>query len=117
LSDPSGNYSSFLQKRKISLGSNIEVLTGIHSFCRVLEKSDLFLRITTTDGDSLSVKEALSLDVRVLASNVVKRPNGVCLFSDSFLSLESEIIQCIKKTEKYHFQDSALEDLLTLYNS
>jgi glycosyltransferase involved in cell wall biosynthesis len=46
----------------------------------VLPRADLLLRPTTTDGDSLSLREALFLGCRVLASDAVARPAGVALF-------------------------------------
>jgi glycosyltransferase involved in cell wall biosynthesis len=42
---------------------------------------DLFVRPTRADGDSISVREALGLGVRVLASDVGQRPPGVVRFS------------------------------------
>ncbi len=39
--------------------------------------SDLFVRPTSSDGDSVSVREALSLGTPTLASDAVKRPEGV----------------------------------------
>lgn len=41
---------------------------------------DLFLRLTTTDGDSVSVREALYFGCGVLASDVVPRPDGVVVY-------------------------------------
>ena len=42
--------------------------------------SDLYLRATTTDGDSLSVREAISSGVPVIASDAALRPEGTLLF-------------------------------------
>jgi len=39
--------------------------------------ADLYLRTTTTDGDSLSIREALLAGLRVVASDVAPRPSGV----------------------------------------
>ena len=64
----------------------------------LLQKTTLFLRITTTDGDSISVREALSFGSAVLASNVVERPNGVILVDyDDIASIRREIIRHIGK--------------------
>jgi glycosyltransferase involved in cell wall biosynthesis len=41
---------------------------------------DVFLRPTIEDGDSISVREALSLGVPVVASRVGMRPSGAILF-------------------------------------
>jgi glycosyltransferase involved in cell wall biosynthesis len=50
------------------------------NFAPVLAASDLFLRPTNTDGDALSIREAIHLNVPVLASNCVIRPEGTRLF-------------------------------------
>ncbi|QSR32851.1 hypothetical protein CFI00_20580 [Nocardioides sp. S5] len=46
-----------------------------------LERHDVLLRATTTDGDAMVVREALDLGLRVVASDVVPRPAGVELCS------------------------------------
>ena len=50
------------------------------SFVRLLQECDLVLRTTNTDGDAVSIREALHFGKPVLASDVVKRPDGVVLF-------------------------------------
>lgn len=50
------------------------------SFIRLVEKSDIVLRTTNTDGDAISVREALYLGKTVIASDVVARPDGTVLF-------------------------------------
>lgn len=52
-----------------------------HDTCLALmARSDVFVRPTLQDGDSISVREALSLGVPVVASRVGTRPDGVVLF-------------------------------------
>jgi glycogen(starch) synthase len=46
----------------------------------VIAACDLFVRPTLADGDALSVREALALGRRVLASDAVARPDGVARF-------------------------------------
>src|SRR5690606_30076837 len=46
----------------------------------VMRLGDAFVRPTRADGDSISVREALGLGVRVVASDVGNRPAGVALF-------------------------------------
>ncbi len=46
----------------------------------MLEASDVFVRPTRADGDSVSVREALALGCRVVASEVGHRPPGCLLF-------------------------------------
>jgi len=52
-----------------------------HSLCiALMSRSDVFVRATYSDGDSISVREAVALGVPVVASNVGARPPGVALF-------------------------------------
>jgi len=58
-----------------------------HETClAVMSKSDVFVRPTLRDGDSVSVREALSLGVRVVASRTGTRPEGAILFSPKNLT-------------------------------
>lgn len=72
-SDPSGYYS----KQWKSKYHNCIFINETHDFISVIKQSDCLLRYTTTDGDSLSVKEALYIGVPVIASDCVERPSGV----------------------------------------
>lgn len=80
VSDPSASYSHKINKEKINIPENVYFITGNHDFNAVLQLCDAFLRTTSTDGDSLSVREALYLGKSVLASDVVDRPLGVILY-------------------------------------
>lgn len=44
------------------------------------EKIDVYVRPTSTDGDSVAVREVLDLGVQVVASNVCLRPEGTILY-------------------------------------
>jgi glycosyltransferase involved in cell wall biosynthesis len=46
----------------------------------LLSQCDVFIRPTTHDGDSISVREALTLGVPCVASDVCARPEGTYLF-------------------------------------
>jgi glycogen(starch) synthase len=46
----------------------------------LMSRSDVFLRPTLEDGDSISVREAISLGVPVVASRTGARPAGAILF-------------------------------------
>jgi glycosyltransferase involved in cell wall biosynthesis len=64
------------------LEDNILLLGDVdHDACLAsMSASDVFLRPTLEDGDSISVREALSLGIPVVASRVGTRPAGVILF-------------------------------------
>ena len=90
LSDPSSNYLKYLKSQNIIIPKNVFIIDESHDFNAVLRECDAFIRYTTTDGDSISVKEALSLKRQVIASGVVSRPKGVTVVND-LDSLKAEI--------------------------
>ncbi|QSQ15130.1 glycosyltransferase family 4 protein [Myxococcus landrumensis] len=62
----------------------------------LLVRSDAFLRPTTHDGDSISVREALTLAVPCVASDVCERPEGTWVFqSGDAASLAARILQAV----------------------
>lgn len=78
VSDPSGNYKKFVQsKYPEALNEKVLFISENHSFSALLSMVDVFIRNTTTDGDSLSIHEALHLGKMVWASDCVTRPVGV----------------------------------------
>jgi glycogen synthase len=80
----SGEQEPEARKRVRDFGlENHMLLVGdvIHAQCLALmSRTDLFLRTTWYDADSISVREALALGVPVVASRVGSRPKGVILF-------------------------------------
>ena len=59
------------------------LLTGDleHDVClRIMSRSDVFVRPTRADGDSISVREAIGVGVPVVASRAGTRPEGTMLF-------------------------------------
>lgn len=60
---------------------NVLIVSGDYDLLSVLAASQsILLRTTSTDGDSLSVREALELDRPVIASNAVERPLGALTY-------------------------------------
>jgi glycogen(starch) synthase len=52
-----------------------------HDAClAVIARSDIFIRPTLSDGDAISVREAIALGTPVVASDVVSRPKGTFCF-------------------------------------
>lgn len=77
------------QEYFISLKSRLErsglsglvyFLIGQQELWPLLKNVDLFVRPTRSDGESVSVQEALYFKVPVVASNACKRPDGVVVF-------------------------------------
>lgn len=52
------------------------------SFIRLMQQSDIIIRPTNTDGDSLTVREALLLNKPIIASDIVHRPDGTIIFKN-----------------------------------
>lgn len=78
---------------------NFILLTNNTPIWPLFESSSLFLRITTTDGDSVSLKEALFFDCPVLATDVVTRPDGTNLFNLKHDDLTIEISKFLSGNE------------------
>lgn len=72
---------------ELGLESNVKLCGNLgHEEClAAIGRSTLFLRPTHYDGDSLSVREALALGVRVVASATDFRPDGVILYQPGVL--------------------------------
>lgn len=63
------------------LGARFLFAIGNHfSFVPFLEYADIFVRATNTDGDALTLREALHYGVPSVASDVCYRPEGTILF-------------------------------------
>lgn len=94
VSDPSGNlYNKY---KTLSEKKNILFLSEPHPFVEVIKLSDVFIRSTTSDGDSLSVKEALYFNKKVIASDCVDRPNGCIIYkTNDIISFE----MCLENNE------------------
>jgi len=93
------------------------------SFVKVIEQSDLVLRPTITDGDALTIREALFLGVPVIASDVVVRPANTILFqnrnqNDLFLKVISTLdhLDDVKKSLKNSVINDYLQFYKELYN-
>lgn len=65
---------------ELGLAENFLLINERLSFVKLIEKTDIVLRPTNTDGDALTVREALFLGKPVVASDVVERPLGTILF-------------------------------------
>ncbi|WP_159818028.1 hypothetical protein [Colwellia sp. 20A7] len=70
------------------------ILTGQHQLWPVFKKKPTCLRLTPTDGDSVSVREALYFSCLTIASNSIARPKGCVSYEyDSFEDLKRVLIE------------------------
>ena len=116
ISDPSGNY----KKRYPEKLPNIYFIEYPHNYFELLKHISVFIRYTTTDGDSLSVKEALFLNRKVVCTDVVDRPSGVALCKlydpNSFIEALTMPQRNIESSTNGILKNSAI-DILELYKS
>lgn len=114
ISDPSGRNEMLLKEKALKISSNIIVISTVHDFNSIIKLSDVMIRFTTTDGDSLSVKEALSQGKPVIATNVVDRPKEVYLVDDNIQSLEKLILNTTSWNHP-DFREDGFDQLLQIY--
>lgn len=82
----------------------------------LLAQVDLFIRPTRADGDALSVREALALGCRVVASDAVARPQGTALFrSGDSASLAREAGRALARPPDLPAHEDHLAPVLHLY--
>lgn len=88
----------------------------------LFSKAQMYIRPTKTDGDSLSVREALACGCPVLASNVSKRPEGTVLYDGSIDDMEAKAIKTLSSpNDSKHlvvdFYNNLIEFYDQVYNS
>lgn len=89
-----------------------------HESClAVIARSDVFVRPTFSDGDAISVREALALGTPVVASDVVPRPAGTLCFTTGDardLALKLESLLCRPDPLRYPLLEPAENGVLRL---
>jgi len=119
-------YLAGIRRRARELGVEGRLLlnTVPAPFYPVIKRSTLLVRPTNTDGDALSIREALHAGVPVLTSDVVRRPEGCRLFANRSLDdLEAVTRRMLgdplgERSRLRELPDaSGLEPLLALYRS
>ncbi len=110
IADPSSSYKNIYN----NLPNNIYIIGEPVSFIEILKLSDCFIRNSSTDGDSLSIHEALQYHTPVIASDIVDRPSEVLLmkYSDQY-SLEDNLKYIHKKSvsTKKNIENNPIIDL------
>jgi len=89
-----------------------------HDACLALiSRSDVYVRPTLSDGDSISVREALALGVPVVASRVGTRPAGAILFEPGDLTDLLSKIDSALAVEKVSpaFDTGYMDRLMEIY--
>lgn len=118
-----GSGEQFVQAtqrvRDAGLEKDVLLLGDVnHDTCLdLMSRSQIFLRPTFQDGDSISVREALALGVPVVASRVGSRPPGTILFHPGDLQdllSKVELAWAMEPGDRV-VADNSLDHLLELY--
>jgi glycosyltransferase involved in cell wall biosynthesis len=92
-----GDRAAFHElQRRISekgIGDNFLFQTRPCQFYPVLMKSDIFVRPTNTDGDAVSLREALYFQKPSVASDAAPRPEGTVIFRSRDVA---DFTKCVK---------------------
>ncbi len=124
VNDPA--YMEGIRRRARDLGVEERLLihTDHAPFYPVIQRSTMLLRPTSSDGDALSIREALSAGVPVVTSDVVHRPPGCRLFINRDLDSLEAVVRSVlgdlpaERARVASLPDaSGLEPLLELYRS
>lgn len=75
----------YTQIKNLNLQKNFLIIHDSVPFYPAIIKSDIFLRPTLTDGDAVSIREALHFKTPVITSDAVERPEGCVLFKKGSL--------------------------------
>lgn len=113
ISDPSADYRKKYESQQFA---NIIFISEPHSFYAVIMESDVVLRATSTDGDSISVKEALYAKKVVIATDCVDRPEGVIPFE---YNNSASFANALKDSENHSvssFSENTVDEMISLYN-
>ncbi len=103
-------FNNFIKRRnQLGLEDHFYLITeDLPELYPIIIESDLFVRPTNTDGNAVSIKEAIWFETPVIASNIVPRPNEVLTFQNRDIDdLVKTIIEILPitnteyKLEKY----------------
>ena len=111
------NYFEMLKQRIISNGieNNFLFVTEKYNFYPILMKSQIFVRPTNTDGDSVSIREALNFEIPVVTSDVINRPKGSILFINRDLNdFTQKTINILQNYNYYKLNMSKIESISNL---
>ena len=103
------------------LADHWQIVEAPFSCAALYQKTDLFVRPTLTDGDSVSIRECLSLGVPVLASDAVERPSACHTFpTQNYQQLAAEFWRLLDDPEQEHPNSDPMnfeDDLLKLFEN
>ncbi len=97
--DVAGQQDAHSIIEKLAISENVILADGTFPLCAIFKFTDLFLRPTRSDGDSVSVREALGLGIPVVASNCISRPDGCVIHASEDVEDLCEKILSVLQTK------------------
>lgn len=120
LVDPSNTTFEFvndlLKGKNFGTNKVLHIVDNI-DFVSLVKKSNITIRATRTDGDSLSIRESLYFNIPIIASDVTVRPEGTIIFkSDDSIDLKKKIFSVLENKERFKYKHINYgEKILDLY--
>jgi glycosyltransferase involved in cell wall biosynthesis len=109
---------------KADMAAHYEVISGSQPFGPAMARSSILIRPTSTDGDAVSIREALADGIRVVASDVLPRPEGVRTFQyrnlGSLVATTREALDARPPAPSLEIKDAGnrtFEEILAVYES
>lgn len=94
------------QIQELGLEERFLLMINGGQYYPILTKAAAFIRPTNTDGDAISIREALYVGCPVIASDCVERPEGTMLFKNRDSNRLTEAVKDVLKNRGNHPQDS-----------
>ena len=89
-------YVDYVKENKLQ--NNIKFYHDVIPDLNVIwDKTEIYIRPTCSDGDSLTVREALHKNIKVVVSDVVERPESCVLFKNRDIV---DMVKVLKDTIK-----------------
>ncbi|MEE9365060.1 MAG: glycosyltransferase [Cellulophaga sp.] len=107
LVDPSGTTTEYVRNLCASFedknNCHIHLVNYAIDFNELTKLSRMVLRATRSDGDSLTIRESLYLNIPIIASDVTYRPDGTIIFRhEDSKDLSDKILDVIEERNDKH---------------
>ena len=120
VSDIEGIYKIEQYAKELGVYNKIYWQRGSLPTLQILwEMIDVYVRPSSTDGDSLAVREAIEAGVRVVTTDVVKRPSECLLYHyGDFVEASNKILNVLNEGRYYTSKDfSHYERMKDIYTT
>ena len=110
-------YKKIIREKKLT-GNILLIHEKKMSYVKLIQKSDLTCRLTNTDGDALSIREAIHLNKPIIASDSAKRPDGTITFKTRNQgNLNQTVLSLLPKLNKYNQKNTVSDINFKVYKS